>query len=57
MLGSASDGLESHGLMLALQLLREYSSSRAFIEAMVAKNGVYTDFECLLPIHRSLTEV
>ena len=54
MLAHPGDDFEGHGLMLALQMLREYGSSRAFIEAMAAKNGVYTDFECLRPIHENL---
>ena len=48
------EGMGSHGLMLGLQLLKEYRSTQAFLEAMIDKNGFYTDFECLHPLHEQL---
>lgn len=43
-----------HGLMLGLKLFKNYMSSRTFLEVMLATNGYYADFKCLLQLHEDL---
>ena len=48
-------GLECHGVMLGLQILKAHRSSRTFFRAMTTKfDDLYGDFDCLHPLNTIL---